>query len=79
MTPPQPPPAPFEPAQRHTPHATPGPAGRVGEPASRARSVSRAGLFRSLGGILAERGADTVENTKDRFSDTIEKSELEAS
>jgi hypothetical protein len=38
------------------------------------KKVSRAGLFRSLGGILAEHGTDMVENTRDRITDTIEKS-----
>ncbi len=37
-----------------------------------AKRVSRAGLFRSLGGILAERGADAVENARDRINDTIQ-------
>jgi hypothetical protein len=32
------------------------------------RKLSRGGLFRSLGGLLAERAEDAVENAKDRFS-----------
>ena len=66
-------PPPFEPAQRHIPHATPVQPVASGNPLE-GKKVSRAGLFRSLGGILAERGADAVENTRDRISDTIEKS-----
>jgi hypothetical protein len=31
------------------------------------RKVSRGGLFRSLGGLLAERAEDAVENAKSRF------------
>ena len=31
------------------------------------RRYSRGGLLKSLGGILAERGAEAVENAKDRF------------
>jgi hypothetical protein len=34
--------------------------------------VSRAGLFRSLGGLLAERGADAVENARDRINDSLQ-------
>ena len=32
------------------------------------RKVSRGGLFKSLGGLLAERAEDAVENAKDRFT-----------
>ncbi len=32
------------------------------------RKLSRGGLFRSLGGLLAERAEDAVENAKDRFN-----------
>ena len=32
------------------------------------RRYSRGGLFRSLGGILAERGAEAVEDAKQRFT-----------
>jgi len=32
------------------------------------RRYSRGGLFRSLGGVLAERSAEAVENAKDRFT-----------
>jgi hypothetical protein len=66
-------PLPFEPPQRHVPHSMPVQPVASGNPFEGKR-VSRAGLFRSLGGILAERGADAVENTRDRISDTIEKS-----
>jgi len=31
------------------------------------RKISRGGLFRSLGGFLAERAEDTVENAKSHF------------
>lgn len=37
-----------------------------------AKRVSRAGLFRSLGGILAERGVDAVDNARDRINDTLQ-------
>jgi hypothetical protein len=30
---------------------------------------SRGGLFRSLGGLLAERGADAIDSAKERFTD----------
>jgi hypothetical protein len=69
--------APFEPAQRHTPHSSPigpVPTSSTFEGLSLDKRVSRAGLFRSLGGILAEHGSDMVENTKDRFNETIDKS-----
>ncbi|HEY4349026.1 MAG TPA: hypothetical protein VGM80_15730 [Gaiellaceae bacterium] len=32
------------------------------------KRYSRGGLFRSLGGLLAERGADAIDNAKDRFN-----------
>ncbi len=32
------------------------------------RKLSRGGLFRSLGGLLAERAEDAVENAKERFN-----------
>ena len=32
------------------------------------RRYSRGGLFKSLGGILAERGVEAVESAKDRFT-----------
>jgi hypothetical protein len=32
------------------------------------RKVSRGGLFKSLGGLLAERAEDAVENAKERFN-----------
>ncbi len=66
-------PLPFEPLQRHIPHSMPVQPVASWNPLEGKR-VSRAGLFRSLGGMLAERGADAVENTRDRISDTIEKS-----
>jgi hypothetical protein len=68
---------PFEPAQRHTAHSSPvAPVASGGafEGLNLDKRVSRAGLFRSLGGILAERGSEMVENTKDRLTDTIDKS-----
>jgi hypothetical protein len=34
------------------------------------RRYSRGGLLRSLGGVLAERGVDAVENAKDRITGT---------
>jgi hypothetical protein len=57
----------------HIPHAQPVQPTPSVNPLE-AKKVSRAGLFRSLGGILAERGSDYVENTKGRITDTIEKS-----
>ncbi len=42
------------------------PGGR-GRRALENRRYSRGGLLKSLGGILAERGAEAVENAKDRF------------
>jgi hypothetical protein len=35
------------------------------------RRYSRGSLFRSLGGIIAERGADAIDNAKDRFTGEI--------
>ena len=32
------------------------------------RNVSRGGLFRSLGGLIAERAEETIEQAKDRFN-----------
>jgi hypothetical protein len=53
------------------PEARPGPTRRPepvdGTPIEE-RRYSRGGLFRSLGGILAERGVDAVESAKDRFT-----------
>ena len=33
------------------------------------RKLSRGGLFRSLGGLLAERAEDTIETAKSHFKD----------
>jgi hypothetical protein len=35
------------------------------------RRYSRGGLLRSLGGILAERGADAVDSAKERFTGSV--------
>lgn len=69
-------PTPLPPLQEpaaHVPHSRPVQPTPSGNPLEN-KKVSRAGLFRSLGGILAERGSDYVESTKDRITDTIEKS-----
>jgi hypothetical protein len=58
--------------ESYLPTATlPGPAAPLPEVPSTPiehRRYSRGGLFRSLGGILADRGADAVESAKDRFT-----------
>jgi hypothetical protein len=55
----------FQPAPQtsHLVRPTPQP---VSEPIENKR-LSRAALFRSLGGVLAERGAEVIENAKGNF------------
>jgi endogenous inhibitor of DNA gyrase (YacG/DUF329 family) len=48
--------------------APPAVSARTQETPPEERRYSRAGLLRSLGGILAERGVEAVESAKDRFT-----------
>ena len=50
------------------PYAYPPPPPIAQEVPIEQRRYSRGGLFKSLGGILAERGVDAVESAKDRFT-----------
>jgi hypothetical protein len=62
------PPTPEPPAFTHTTPVEP----VATENPFEVKRVSRAGLFRSLGGILAERGVDAVDNARDRINDTLQ-------
>ena len=48
--------------------ASPAPSEPVERESIEDRRFSRGGLFKSLGGLLAERGAAAVETAKDRFN-----------